>query len=542
MGLNDAPIPGRVEGDSLTSSLSSIAKSVVNRVASPPTRSPTSSPAAPTGHTFRRAATSFEDAAGHSSNVRRRFGPNGNGAADDFAPPRRRSSNFSDYSLNEARRTLSALGTDGLLNPGADAHAAHGKEGGDGGSGWASLPLVFALLPAVAGMFFKNGSAIITDVMLLALAAIFLQWSVTQPWAWYHSAQEVRKQEESDFNAVVDDELDSDTEKSPSATNNGTKATTLEDVPEDGETPSAPQATQATRPKTPTPPDANKILAKEAATNELYRHEVLALFACFAFPMAAAYLLHAIRGQLSRPSEGLVSDYNLIFLLASEIRPLRHMIKLVKSRTLFLQRTVHENTHLASPPANSGRIADLMARLEQLESHQATQQIAANGSGNGEAAATTKGKGPAPDPQLIREVRNAIQPELDALNRAVRRYEKKATVLAFQTESRLGAIDLRLNDAITLAAAAAKNSSSGGSVLGWLAERIVWLVTLPMQALATLITLPVKAVTNLVWRGKKAASGQDRGQRSGKGWRGGAGQMRLGGDRLERVPTRVAKR
>lgn len=49
-------------------------------------------------------------------------------------------------------------------------------------SNWDSAPLAFALLPAIGGMLFKNGSSVMTDVMLLALAAIFLNWSVRLPW------------------------------------------------------------------------------------------------------------------------------------------------------------------------------------------------------------------------------------------------------------------------------------------------------------------------------------------------------------------------
>jgi len=87
---------------------------------------------------------------------------------------RRRSSNFSDYSLREARRSFQSS-TDDLLLPKA-------KGGEEGGSAWHSAPLAFALLPAVGGMLFTNGSSIITDVMLLGLAAIFLNWSVRIPW------------------------------------------------------------------------------------------------------------------------------------------------------------------------------------------------------------------------------------------------------------------------------------------------------------------------------------------------------------------------
>lgn len=98
-------------------------------------------------------------------------------------------------SLAEARRSL-ANGADHLLNPGAaarslgedgddddldDRRRTGGSDGGTAGS-WASLPLASALLPAAAGMLFENGSAFLTDVMLLALAGVFLYWSVTQPW------------------------------------------------------------------------------------------------------------------------------------------------------------------------------------------------------------------------------------------------------------------------------------------------------------------------------------------------------------------------
>ena len=45
-----------------------------------------------------------------------------------------------------------------------------------------SAPLVLALLPALGGLVFKNGSAVLTDVSLLVLAGIFLNWSVRLPW------------------------------------------------------------------------------------------------------------------------------------------------------------------------------------------------------------------------------------------------------------------------------------------------------------------------------------------------------------------------
>lgn len=90
---------------------------------------------------------------------------------------RRRSSNFSDYSLNEARRQFQSS-TDDLLLP----KPGTGRDESFPASHWHSAPLAFALLPAVGGMLFKNGSSVVTDIMILGLAAIFLNWSVRLPW------------------------------------------------------------------------------------------------------------------------------------------------------------------------------------------------------------------------------------------------------------------------------------------------------------------------------------------------------------------------
>lgn len=125
------------------------------------------------GAPLRRAFTIDE-----SSSTRGRRQP-----ASRFAtaePPlntRRRSSTFSDLSLNEARKSFQAS-TDDLLLP-KPSGTDHGS--GDS-SAWHSAPLAFALFPALGGMLFKNGSSVITDVMLLGLAAIFLNWSVRLPW------------------------------------------------------------------------------------------------------------------------------------------------------------------------------------------------------------------------------------------------------------------------------------------------------------------------------------------------------------------------
>ena len=50
-------------------------------------------------------------------------------------------------------------------------------------SHWHSAPLALALFPALGGLFFHNGSVVVTDLTLLILAAVFLNWAVRLPWS-----------------------------------------------------------------------------------------------------------------------------------------------------------------------------------------------------------------------------------------------------------------------------------------------------------------------------------------------------------------------
>ncbi len=142
---------------------------------SPPSTSAKTKSTSPVGVPPRRAFTIDE-----ASQSQFRHRPSTSRFTSSDAPTpgiRRRSSNFSDYSLREARRSFQSSTDDLLLPKPSEA----GKDNNDS-SPWHSAPLAFALLPALGGMFFTNGSSIITDIMLLGLAAIFLNWSVRIPW------------------------------------------------------------------------------------------------------------------------------------------------------------------------------------------------------------------------------------------------------------------------------------------------------------------------------------------------------------------------
>lgn len=90
----------------------------------------------------------------------------------------RRNSTLSD-SLSEARYSIRSS-TDDLFLPRVTSDQDDPSASEE--SHWHSAPLLLALLPAIAGVFFRDGSSFVTDVTLLVLAAIFLNWSVRLPW------------------------------------------------------------------------------------------------------------------------------------------------------------------------------------------------------------------------------------------------------------------------------------------------------------------------------------------------------------------------
>jgi hypothetical protein len=470
---------------------------------------------APNGHALRRAQTLEE-----ASNLRRRL------AAGSIPSPhatldahRRRSSTFSENSFASVRDALNPNGRTEASSSSSSSEYSH----------LAYFALAFALLPAMAGSLFKDGSAIVTDIMLLGLAGIFLYWSVTQPWSWYHAAQEIRIiGEEADEDALEEDD---DSESLSHTHTPGSPSSTIEDAAAQRDQDDDSKEDGAADQASPSHPPLTK--RQQAAVGELYIHEVAALLSCAALPILSACLLHAIRVQLSRPSEGLVSNYNLtIFLLVAEFRVVSHVTKLVQSRTLYLQNVVRTYP-FAVPSDNTSQLEQMFQRLDRLEARSAAEEALVRESLN---ADTGKAK---QDATTIREVRNAIQPELDALNRAVRRYEKKATVLQTQTEARFNVLSKQVGDAITLAAAATKISSQRKGFLTRVMEGLAFVVLFPLQLIIRLILFPSRLLLPLFSRKKRDPNPQ-RTSRSSRQVKGAPqSQVRYSGDR---VPSRVSRR
>ena len=298
---------------------------------------------------------------------------------------------------------------------------------------------------------------------------------------------------------IVDTVFDEDSDFESTPSGEGT-ATTLNDVPEVEEGGQMQADEPVTAPAQDETRQSRRTAQQQSALGELYLYEILALLSCFLLPLVGAYLLHAIRSQLSRPSEGLVSNYNLtIFLLVSEMRVLSHLIKLLKSRTVHLQRVVQANGTPSTSlgPIGKEQLDKVIERLGKLESRSPTEETGLRQNLTSDSDRLKQ------EAVMTRDVRNAIQPELDALNRAVRRYEKKATLLQFQTESRFMAVDAKLEDAIALAAAAAKNNVPRQNVLLWAAESLLTVFLLPVHAMLQVLLLPLKTLVGLVNRQKR---------------------------------------
>lgn len=250
--------------------------------------------------------------------------------------------------------------------------------------------------------------------------------------------------------------------------------------------------------------------AEAQAIKELQIHELAALASCFIFPVIGTWLLHAIRSSLSRPSEGLVSNYNLtIFLLASEVRPFAHLLKLVQARTLHLQRIVVSASD--EDQIDPSKFQDLTKRLEELEAHVA------------EAAATRLATSPskpdqlspsqeAPDaPTLITlaavEARRALQPDIEALNRAVRRYEKRTALSTLQSDSRFQQLEAQTRDAIALAAAAQRSSANRRpSYALILIDWACALIVIPAQIALSILNFPGRIASRCLLAAKGVLS------------------------------------
>ncbi|SMQ53561.1 unnamed protein product [Zymoseptoria tritici ST99CH_3D7] len=434
-------------------------------VSTPPANSDPKLPSRPSA-TARTAASNNSPA----NVIRKRFSTDRLASPSPPSPSSRRRSSLISYSSLED--------VNDLINPRTNA-VRRTTQADNEGTHWHNSPLAFAILPPIAGLFFKDGSTLATDFLLLGLAAIFLNWSIKLPWDWYFSAQAKRQDVE------------------PEPEDHGG----LSDLEEETAVESA--SSTGDSPKEPASHKENELrsVEKEEAAASLRRQEILALLATFVFPVLAAYLLHVIRAQLSRPSTGLVSDYNLtIFLLAAEIRPCRQIVRLVTNRTLHLHRTVSGSSS-SDETSTPSSVAILNTRLAALEAKISDQNLSQPTSSIAQKAELS---------DLSSELRKRYEPRLEGLERAVRRYEKRSTTLAMVLDQRLQSLETRLQDALSLAAVAAEHSRSRG-ITGWVADMIKWPINLAWDVASSLL-----GVVDGVYVKVKAALFGDKGSKGSR--------------------------
>lgn len=170
------------------------------------------------------------------------------------------------------------------------------------------------------------------------------------PWEWYHASRTLR--------------LMSDSQTSPMPFFTRTEGFVS--------TPDETAVASEDEDETPTPshhrPDQPLDPGIEAAAINLRRTELLALASCVASPLIGGYLLHYIREFLSRPSEGLVSTFNItLFVMAAELRPAMKLMEMIKQRSLHLQKIVHKDTLEGNVNNPTIDIEPLNHKIEQLE-------------------------------------------------------------------------------------------------------------------------------------------------------------------------------
>jgi hypothetical protein len=378
----------------------------------------------------------------------------------------RRSSTFSQYSINEAVQDFH----EEIADPGPEVNREP--------TTWKSLlPIMFASVPPIAGLFFENGTAFFSDLILLFLATVFLHWSVTAPWKWYSLAQQVREDNEPALEESLKAQDDESAIKSDSDSEsvNGIHRSKVDKY--------------------------DRTRQADEALDRLQSLEIMALATCFLAPAIATYLLYSVRYLLSPPSENLVSSFNLaIFLMAAEMPPVSHLIKMILARTLHLQRIVNANPYrVVSVTASNYR--DLLARIQDLEARALEQSERPRCEGcdciDGQKQQQTAKR---LREDVARDVRAAVGPEIDGVVRAVRRYERKTSTLTSDTDHRLADLRQRLDDVIALSAVAARNNTGVWGLLETMAGGFWMVLSVPVAAALSLVSLLLSPIVKpLSW-------------------------------------------
>ncbi|KAI9029777.1 hypothetical protein CLU79DRAFT_736006 [Phycomyces nitens] len=236
-----------------------------------------------------------------------------------------------------------------------------------------SWPILLAVIPTL-GAFIAGSAEVWSDFIMILLILYYVYKWITVPWSYYESARSRRMIHQN--------------------------ATSYADPLDDRK-----RGTEFER--------------RRQLAYELRRHELMGLMWVIASPALAGYTLQYSRYFLSNYDK-YVSSFNVtVFVFAASLKPLAHVMLLLRERTLYLQSEMQ---------VQESETQRLQRKLDIME-----EELI----GLRKAFATKKDLGQATE---------GLGPTLEQLTKAMRRCEKKETALRACYDERFTAVDKKVRE------------------------------------------------------------------------------------------------
>ncbi|KAF8942272.1 hypothetical protein BGZ47_006655 [Haplosporangium gracile] len=259
-------------------------------------------------------------------------------------------------------------GGGGRANPAAERPRSGAYDQSDYSNGAHSWPILFAVIPPLGALIFGK-SDIFSDMLTLILIAFFLYNIIKVPWELYYAARTRRM-----------------------LLTNASIKTSVDPVLEQ---------------------------RRQSATASLRRQEFFSLLLVLASPFLGGYTLQYLKTFFSS-YENYLSALNIeLFIIASGIRPLTHLISLLKARALHLQEQVHYPD--SEVELLKRKVASIETELTQLRRAFATKRD-------------------------VLQVQDSVEPTLHQLTKQIKRHDKKEVQLRSYAEERFASIDEKMRE------------------------------------------------------------------------------------------------
>ncbi|KAL7321075.1 hypothetical protein PS15m_000892 [Mucor circinelloides] len=240
-----------------------------------------------------------------------------------------------------------------------------------------SWPIILAVIPTL-GAFIAGSAEVWSDFIMILLILYYVYKWITVPWSYYEGARSRRMIHQYAAHQQQQQHQHMDSKRKEYA-----------------------------------------MKRKASVEEELRRHELIGLTWVIMSPAIAGYTLQYSRYFLSN-YEKYMSTFNVtVFVLAATLKPLVHVMALLRERTLFLQSEMQ---------VDETEIEVLQKKIEMMEDEM---------DGLRKAFATKRDLG---------QVAQGITPSIQQLTKAMKRFEKKETSLRSWSEERFTEIDQKVQD------------------------------------------------------------------------------------------------